>query len=145
MRDARKSVSDELKNKPERHILDIVNDIDDIGIKVSKSPEYGMYLTVGEKEQQVFGRDALNCKFYFFDSSACSNAISRGKNQSSSSGLNMKSGKCDNMDLDEVFTGVTKAHPCHNSHIAFTFTEKLKQCLNSIPENGKKVFADENG
>ena len=39
--------------------------------------------------------------------------------------------------------GVTKAHPCHNSHIAFTLTKKLKQCLNSIPRNGKKVFADE--
>ena len=40
----REKVSEELMNKPERHILDIINDIDDISIKVSKSPEYGKYL-----------------------------------------------------------------------------------------------------
>ena len=47
-----------------------------------------------KNKQQVFGRDALNCKFYFFDSN-CSDTISR-KNLSPSSGLNMESGKCDN-------------------------------------------------
>ena len=32
-------LSDELKNKPERHILDIVNDIDDIGMQKSQNME----------------------------------------------------------------------------------------------------------
>ena len=67
----------------------------------------------------------------------------RGK-ESIQCGIEHGKGKVSNMDLDEVFMGVRRLN-CHNSHIAFTFTEKLKQCLNSIPENRKKVFADENG